>query len=140
MATPEEIAQQLIDGFNDRTYAENAPHLFSPDCVTVDLPSGQELYGIEGAVQSNDIWVKAFPDAYAEVVSHDVQGNTVTTVINASGTFTGQMMLPDGTAIAGNGQSLAMDYQQTITNENGMVVRFEANYDMQNMLSQIGLG
>jgi hypothetical protein len=140
MATPEEIAQQLIDGFNDRTYAENAPHLISPNCVTIDLPTGQELHGIEGAIQSSDIWVRAFSDAYAEVVSHNVQGNTVTTMINASGTFDGQMMLPDGTFIAGNGQALAMDYQQTITIKNSMVVRFEANYDMQNMLSQLGLG
>jgi predicted ester cyclase len=140
MATPKEIAQQLIDDFNDRTYAQNAASYFSPDCVNVDLPPGQELYGIEGAVQSTDVWVQAFPDAYAEVVSHDVQGNTVTTLINASGTFDGQMMLPDGTVIAGNGQALAMDYQQTITVEDGMVVRVEANYDMQNMLSQLGLG
>ena len=140
MATPQEIAQQLIDDFNDRTYAQNAASYFSPDCVNVDLPTGQELYGIEGAVQSTDVWVQAFPNAYADVVSHDVQGNTVTSTIRASGTFDGQMMLPDGTVIPGNGSPLDMDYQQTITVENGMVVRVEANYDMQNMLGQLGLG
>jgi predicted ester cyclase len=140
MATPEEIAQQLVDDFNDRTYAQNAARYFAPDCVNVDLPTGQELYGIEGAIQSTDVWVQAFPDAYAEVVSHDVQGNTVTTTIRASGTFDGQMMLPDGTVIPGSGQPLEMEYRQTITVEDGMVVRVEASYDMQNMLSQLGLG
>ena len=138
--TPEEIAQQLIDDFNNRTYAENAASFFSPDCVHVDVPTGRESYGIEAGIQNTEQWFQAFPNAQAEVVSHDVQGNTVTTTIRGTGTFDGQMMAPDGSMIPGNGAPIDMDYQQTITVENGMVVRLEANYDMQGMMSQLGLG
>ena len=140
MATPEEIAQQLVDSFNDRTYAQNAAQYFSPDSVHVDLPTGQESYGVEGGIQSSDVWVQAFPNAHAEVISHDVQGNTVATTIRGTGTFDGQMMTPDGSVIPGNGAALDLDYQQTITVEGGMVVRVEANYDMQAMMGQLGLG
>jgi len=60
---------------------------------------------------SSDRWVQAFPDAYAEVVSHEVNGN-----------------------------SLDLDYVQEVEVVDGMIVHMTARYDMQAMMSQLGLG
>jgi hypothetical protein len=61
------------------------------------------------------VWVNAFPDAYANVVGHEVNGNTVTTTVRGGGTFTGQMAAPDGSMIPGNGSTLDLEYVQTFT-------------------------
>jgi hypothetical protein len=139
MTTPQEIAQQLIDNFNNRTYQEETGKYYTDDTVFVDLPTEREDMGIEAGIQSFDVWVQSFPDAHAEVVSHEVNGDTVTTSIRGTGTFTGQMTAPDGSFIPGNGSSLDLDFMQTFHVEGGMVVRQETDYDMQAMMSQLGL-
>lgn len=139
MATPKEIAQQLIDEFNNRTYQQNAAAYFTDETVFVDLPSGREDVGIEAGIQSYDVWVQSFPDAHAEVVKHEVNGDSVTSTIRGGGTFTGQMAAPDGSMIPGNGATLDLEYVQTIRVEDGIVVRQEADYDVQDMMSQLGL-
>jgi predicted ester cyclase len=140
MATPQEIAQQLVDEFNNRTYQQNGAMLFTDDTLVVDVPTGREEQGIEASIQSFDGWVQALPDARAELVGHEVNGNTVVTSIRGTGTFTGQMTAPDGSVIPGNGSSLNLDYMQTIEVEGDKVVRLAADYDMQAMMSQLGLG
>jgi predicted ester cyclase len=113
---------------------------FTEDTMIVDVPTGQQNQGIEAAIMSSAVWEQAFPDASAEVVNVEVNGNTVATTIVGRGTFTGQMMMPDGSVIPGNGSTLDLDYVQTIEVEGNTVVRLEANYDMQDMMSQLGLG
>jgi FAD/FMN-containing dehydrogenase len=140
MATPQEIAQQLVDSFNNRTYEQDAAMFYTDNTVFVDLPTGREDRGIAAGIQSSAVWVQAFPDARAEVISHEVNGNTVTTTIRGGGTFTGQMAAPDGSMIPGNGSTLDLEYVQTIHLEGDTVVRQEANYDMQAMMGQLGLG
>jgi hypothetical protein len=139
MATPQEIALQLIDNFNNRTYQQEAGTYFSDDTVFVDLPTEREDVGIEAGIQSSDVWVQSFPDAHAEVVSHEVSGDTVTLTLRGTGTFTGQMAAPDGSLIPGNGSSLNLDIMQTIHVKGSMVVRRETDYDMQAMMGQLGL-
>jgi hypothetical protein len=139
METPQEIAQQLIDNFNNRTYRQEAGTYYSDDTIFVDLPTEREDVGLEASIQSSDVWIQSFPDAHAEVVSHEVNGNTVTLNLRGTGTFTGQMTAPDGSLIPGNGSSLNLDFIQTIHVEDGMVVRQEVDYDMQAMMGQLGL-
>jgi len=139
MASLEEIAQMAVDSFNNRTFYDDSATYVAENCVSVDEPTGMELHGVEGNIQSSDIWVQAFPDAHAHVVSHDVDGNVVTTTIHATGTFTGEMMLPDGTSIPGNGSTLDFDYVQIAEFEGDKMVRVTARYDMNNMMAQLGL-
>lgn len=140
MASPEEIAQQLVDAFNNRTYVDDASKFYTDDTVFVDNATGQEGMGIEAGIMSSDVWVQALPDAQAEVISHEVDGNTVTTTVIGRGTFTGQMMTPDGQTIPGNGATMELEYVQTIFLDGDTVVRQEASYDAQDMMSQLGLG
>jgi hypothetical protein len=137
--SPEEIAQQLVDNFNNRTYQQEAGTYYTDDTVFVDLPTERESVGIDAVIQSSDVWVQSFPDVHGEVVSHEVNGDTVTTSLRGTGTFTGQMDAPDGSIISGNGSSLDISYIQTIHVEGGMVVRQEADYDLPDMMSQLGL-
>ena len=140
MASPREIAEHLVDDFNNRTYKQNASMYFTEDTVVADMPTGQESQGIEAAVMSSDVWAQAFPDASAEIVNVEVNGNTVITDVIGRGTFTGQMMMPDGSVIPGNGSSLNLEYRQTIMLDGDKVIRLEADYDMGSMMGQLGLG
>lgn len=140
MASPQEIAQQLVDSFNNRTYEQDASTFYTEDTVFVDIPTGRESKGIAAGIQDSDGWVQAMPDVQGELVGHEVDGNTVRTTMRGIGTFTGQMMTPDGSTIPGNGNTLDMEYVQIIHVEGDKVVRQEADYDMQTMMSQLGLG
>jgi len=139
MATPEEIARMSVDDFNNRTYRQNAPSYIAEDCVSFDEPTGMESYGVEGANQSNDVWVTAFPDASAEIISIESDGNVVTAKVIGRGTFTGEMMTPDGSTIPGNGSTMELAYTQIAEFEDGMIVRLTAQYDMNDMMMQLGL-
>jgi predicted ester cyclase len=135
----EDLARQFYQAFNDRNIEEVAHQLVHPDCVLIDSPTGQESYGPEGAIESSMVWMNAFPDGRVKVMEMNVSGNVVTTYFHAEGTFTGDMMTPEGT-IPGNGKKLSLDFEDILEFEGNMVVRNESNYDMGYMLQQLGLG
>ena len=135
----EDIARQYYEAFNKRNIEETAHRLVHPDCVIIDNPTGMEAYGPEGAIDSATVWMTAFPDGKVKILEMNVDGNVVTTIFHAEGTFTGEMMTPDG-AVPGNGRKLSLDFEDIIEIEGGMIVHNETNYDMGSMMSQLGLG
>jgi hypothetical protein len=140
MATLEEMARQGLEAFNNRTYEDNIRATTAENHVNVDLATGQEQHGIEGAIAGAQVWIDASPDAWVEVVSVEVEGNVVTTRFIGRGTFEGQLPAPDGSMIQGQGQSLEMEYVQTLEVVGEKVVRTTLDYDMGEMMRQLGLG
>jgi predicted ester cyclase len=140
MATLEEMARQGIEAFNNRTYEDNIRATTAENHVNVDLATGQEQHGIEGAIAGAEVWINAFPDAAVEVVSMEVEGNVVTTRFIGRGTFNGQLPAPDGSMIQGQGQSLEMEYVQSVEIVDEKAVRTTIDYDMGAMMGQLGLG
>ena len=135
----EDIARELYQAFNDRAVDQYAHRYYHPDCVLVDGPTGQESYGPEGIIQNANMWTTAFPDGSATVVEVNVSGNVVTTIFRGRGTFTGELMTPDGN-IPGNGKALDLEFEDILEFEDDLVVRNETHYDMQEMMRQLGLG
>lgn len=140
MATLEEMARRGIEAFNNRTYEENTRATTAENHVNVDLATGQEQHGIEGALAGSQFWIDAFPDASVEVVSMEVEGNVVTTNFIGRGTFNGQMPAPDGTMIQGQGQSFEMEFVQSVEIVDEKAVRTTIDYDPSEMMRQLGLG
>jgi predicted ester cyclase len=135
---PVDIAKMQIDGFNDRSFRTNAQHYVSSNIVVVDLPSGQELHGVEGFKQHSEGFVAAMPDIRGTILDQKVNGNTVVTNVRGIGTFTGQLQTPQG-RVPGNGSKLDIPYQLEIQVENDKIVRLTTAYDIQSFMSQLGL-
>ena len=64
----------------------------------------------------------------------------VITRVQGKGTFTGTLQTPPG-SVPGNGNPIEIEYQLEQTfNEEGKLVHFVVNYDMQDFLHQLGPG
>ena len=127
-----------INGFNDRSFRTNAQNYISPNIVVVDVPTGQEMHGLDGFIQYSEGFVSAMPNIKGTILGQEVNGNTVVSTIRGTGTFTGQLETPQGT-VPGNGNKVELEYQLEVVVENDKIVRFTLNYDMQSFMSQLGL-
>ena len=133
------LAEAGIDAFNDRSFREKAKDLIDADAVIVDSPTGQELHGPDGYIQLSDGFLNAIPDLKGIVIEHKLSGNKITTRVNGHGKFTGRMQTAQG-SFPGNGYLVDMEYQiQQVFNDEGRVVRFVVNYDLQNFMRQLGI-
>lgn len=134
-----QLAQDTIDMFNDRSFRTKAKDVADADIVVKDIPAGVELRGVDGYLQFTEGFVTAMPDIKGTVVEQMMDGNTVTSHVRGTGTFTGLLETPQG-KVPGNGNLIAVEY--TIDqefNDAGKLVRFDINYDMQNFMAQLGL-
>ena len=135
-----QLAQASIDTFNDRSFRQKAKDLLDPNVVVLDRPTGRELRGVDGYVQFNEGFVTAMPDIKGTAIEHKVSGNKVTSRVRGQGTFTGQLQTPQGN-VPGNGNRLELEYQvEQEFNDVGKIVRFAADYDMQEFMRQLGVG
>ena len=135
-----DLAQNTVDMFNDRRFREKAREAANENIVVADKPTGQEFRGVDGFVQYSEGFVNAMPDLTGTAIEHNVNGNKVTTRVHGKGTFTGTLQTPQG-AVPGNGNPVDLEYELEQTfNEEGKLVHFVVNYDMQDFMRQLGLG
>lgn len=136
----QQLAQDTIDSFNDRTYQQRAREVTDANIVVTDKPTGQELRGIDAFIQYSEGFVITMPDLKGTVVEHKVNGNTVTSRVHGQGTFTGTLDTPQGT-FPGNGNPVDIEYQlEQEFNDAGRLTRFSVDYNMQDFMRQLGLG
>jgi predicted ester cyclase len=134
----EQLAQATADSFNDRSYRDNAKDTMAPDVLIVDKPTNQEMRGSEAYVQYSDGFVNAIPDLKGTVIENKQSGNKVTSRVRGQGHFTGTMVTPQG-SIPGHGKPVEIEYQiEQEFNDDGKVVRFAIDYDMQDFMRQLG--
>jgi predicted ester cyclase len=134
-----ELAQKTVDMFNDRSFREKGNEVVNENIVVSDKPTGQEFRGVDGFVQYSEGFVTAMPDLTGTAVEHTVQGNKVITRVHGQGTFTGTLQTPQGN-VPGTGNPVDIEYQLEQTfNEEGKLVHFAVNYDMQDFMRQLGL-
>jgi len=133
------LAQVGVDSFNDRSFREKAKDLMDTNVVVLDIPTGQELHGPDGYIQLSEGFINAIPDLKGTAIEHNVNGNTVTSRIRGQGNFTGTLQTPQG-SVPGNGNPVDIEYQiEQEFNDAGKMVRFAANYDMQDFMHQLGM-
>ena len=133
------LAQVGIDTFNDRSFREKAKDLMAPNVVIIDAATGQELLGPDGYVQYSEGFVNAIPDLKGTAIEHKVSGNKVTSRVRGQGNFTGTLQTPQG-SFPGNGNPVDVEYQiEQEFNDEGKVVRFAVDYDIQDFMRQLGV-
>src|SRR5215831_3092048 len=126
-----QLAQNTVDMFNDRSFRQKAKDVADANMVVADKPMGQEMHGVDSFVQYSEGFITAMPDLKGTAVEHKVNGNKVTTQVQANGTFTGTMHTPQGD-VPGNDNKVNIKYQiEQEFNEAGKLVSFVVNYDMQ---------
>ena len=82
------------------------------------------------------------PDIYVQSDPYPIQfgsGDWITVVTNATGTFTGEMVLPDGKVIAGTGKSFDVEFGQTTKWDGDQLVIISAFWNAALLAKQIGL-
>ena len=89
-----------------------------------------------------DAMFRAFPDVHIENDPYPLQfgqGDWMTVVTKASGTFAGELALPDGTVIRGTGKSFSLTFSTTARWEGDQLVEEYVFWDSALMAQQIGL-
>ena len=145
--TSHRVAHQLLlmkegdDAFNRRDAAAmNAAH--HPDMVAHVMGSTEPIRGREAHAATMAAMFRAFPDVRVHNDPYPIQfgdGEWITVVTTTTGTFTGEMQLPDGNVIPGTGKAFELAFTTTAKWEDDQLVEEYVFWDSALMAQQIGL-
>jgi hypothetical protein len=124
---------------HDQAYFKAAHH---PDMVAHVMGSLEPVAGRDALGAALDAMVRAFPDMHVHNDPYPVQfgADDWTTVIGrVTGTFSGELVLPDGTVIPGTGKSFEVDLATTARWEGELMVEEWVFWDSALLAQQIGL-
>jgi hypothetical protein len=130
------------DGFNRRDNAHFvAAH--HRDMVAHVMGSLDPVVGRDALGTALDSMLRAFPDMRVQNDPYPIQfgADDWTTVIGrVTGTFTGELAMPDGTVVPGTGKSFEVDLTTTARWEGELMVEEWVFWDSALMAQQLGLG
>jgi len=151
MTTPTESSGQVArnlrlmkdgdSGFNrrDQAYFAAAHH---PGMVAHVMGSLEPVVGRDALGTALEGMLRAFPDMHVHNDPYPVQfgaGDWTTVIGKVTGTFSGELVLPDGTVIPGTGKSFEVDLATTARWEGELMVEEWVFWDSALMAQQIGL-
>ena len=111
------------------------------DMVAHVTGSAQPIYGRQAHGAAMQQLVRMFPDIRVHT-PYPIQfgaGDWITVITTATGTFTGQMTLPDGTVIPPTGKAFDLEFGQTTKWDGDQLIVISAFYDAALQRQQIGL-
>lgn len=146
--TSERSAQVLAlmkkgdDAFNTHDLdAMDAAH--HPDMVAHVTGYTEPILGRQAHSEAMQGMFRAFPDVHVHNDPYPIQfgdGDWMTVVCRATGTFTGEMALPDGTVIPGTGKAFDLDFSTTARWDGDQLAEEYVFWDSALMAQQIRLG
>lgn len=129
------------DAFNARDVAAmDAVH--HPDMIAYVTGNAEPLYGRAAHAAAMAQFFRMFPDVRVANDPYPVQfgsGDWITVISRVTGTFTGQMTLPDGTVISPTGKAFDVEFGQTVKWDGDRVIEIAAFWDAAELARQIGL-
>jgi SnoaL-like polyketide cyclase len=128
------------DLFNARDWQalDNVHH---PDMIAFIPGSAEPIYGREAHGAAMQLLVRMFPDVRVHT-PYPIQfggDDWITVVTNATGTFTGEMTLPDGSVIPPTGKAFDLEFAQTSKWAGDQLIVISAFWDSALQRRQIGL-
>ncbi len=136
-----ELMKKGDDAFNARDFAAmDAVH--HPDMIAHVTGNAQPLYGRAAHAEAMEQFFGIFPDVRVDNDPYAIQfgsGDWITVITRVKGTFTGEMILPDGTVIAPTGKSFDVEFAQTVKWDDDQIVEISAFWDSALQAQQIGL-
>jgi hypothetical protein len=129
------------DAFNARDFAA-VDQVHHPDMIAYITGLAEPVYGKEAHAAAMQQLLRIFPDIHVYSDPYPIQfgsGDWITVVTNATGTFTGEMTLPDGTAIPPTGKAFDVEFAQTTKWDGDQLIVISAFFDAALQRRQIGL-
>ena len=130
------------DAFNARDFAA-VDEVHHPDMIAYITGLAEPVYGKEAHAAAMQQFLRIFPDMHVYNDPYPVRfgsGDWITVVTNATGTFTGEMTLPDGTVlIAPTGKAFDVEFGQTTKWDGDRLIVISAFWDAAAQQRQLGL-
>jgi SnoaL-like polyketide cyclase len=127
------------DAFNARDFeAVDAVH--HPAMVAFITGLAEPIYGREAHAAAMQRFLRSFPDMHVDT-PYAVQfgrGDWITVVTHATGTFTGEMMLPGGNVIPPTGKAFDVEFGQTTKWDGDRLIVISAFWDAALQARQLG--
>src|SRR5882757_8135247 len=128
------------DAFNARDFeAVDAVH--HPDMIAFITGLAEPVYGREAHAAAMQQFLRSFPDMHVNT-PYPIQfgsGDWITVVTHATGTFTGEITLPDGNVIPPTGKAFDVEFGQTTKWEGDRLIVISAFWDAALQARQLGL-
>jgi hypothetical protein len=128
------------EAFNVRNWkAADAVH--HPDMVAYVAGLAEPIHGSQAHSAAMQQFLQSFPDMRVNT-PYPIQcgsGDWITVVTNVTGTFTGQMTLPNGTVIPPTGKAFDLEFGQTTKWEGDRLIVISAFWDVDLQAKQLGL-
>jgi SnoaL-like polyketide cyclase len=129
------------DAFNARDFAA-VDEVHHPDMIAYITGFADLIYGRDAHTEAMQQLLRIFPDIHVNSDPYPIQfgsGDWITVVTNATGTFTGEMTLPDGTVILPTGKKWDVEFGQTTKWHGDQLIVISAFWDAALLRKQIGL-
>lgn len=129
------------DAFNARDFAA-VDEVHHPDMVAHITGLAEPVYGRKAHAAAMQQFLRSFPDMHVYCDPYPIQfgsGDWITVVTNATGTFSEEMILPDGTGIPPTGRSFDVEFGQTTRWAGDQIIVIAAFWDGALQRQQIGL-
>ena len=128
------------EAFNARDFAAvDAVH--HPDMIAFITGLAKPLYGSEAHAAAMQQFLRGFPDMHVNT-PYPIQfgsGDWISVVTRPTGTFTGEMTLPDGTVIPPTGKAFDVEFGQTSKWDGDRLIWIAAFWDSALQAKQLGL-
>jgi hypothetical protein len=129
------------DAFNARDFvAMDAVH--HPDMVVHMPGTGEPILGRPSHAAAMAAMLRIFPDVRVANDPYPIQfgaGDWITVITRCTGTFSGEMVRPDGRMIAPTGKTFDLDFATTATWEGDLLVEEYVSWDSALLAYQVGL-
>jgi SnoaL-like polyketide cyclase len=129
------------DAFNSRDVAAmNATH--HPDMIAHVTGSAEPIRGRLAHAAMMEQMFRIFPDVHVHNDPYPTQfgsGDWITVITRTTGTFTGEMILPDGKVIAPTGKAFDLDFSTTAKWDEDLLIEEFVFWDSALQAQQIGL-
>ena len=135
-----ELMRKGDEAFNARDF-ETVDTVHHPDMIAYIPGSAEPIYGSEAHSAAMQQFLRSFPDMHVNT-PYPIQfgsGDWITVVTNATGTFTGEMTLPDGNVIAPTGKAFDLEFGQTTKWDGDRLIVISAFFDTALQQRQLGL-
>jgi hypothetical protein len=129
------------DAFNSRDFAAmNAVH--HPEMIAHITGSAEPIRGRAEHAATMEQMFRIFPDVQVHNDPYPIQfgsGDWITVITRVTGTFTGEMTLPDGSVIAPTGKAFNNDFATTARWDGDLLIEEYVFWDSALQAQQIGL-
>jgi SnoaL-like polyketide cyclase len=135
-----ELMTKGDNAFNSRDF-ETVDTVHHPNMVAYVPESAEPIHGSIAHSAAMQQFLRSFSDMHVNI-RYPIQfgsGDWITVITNATGTFTGEMTLPDGRVIAPTGKAFDLEFGQTTKWEGDRLIVIAAFYDTALQAQQLGL-